>query len=99
MKILIILFIHIFNIHADGYKHYFGGYSEVKANLPSSEIYSAPVVITAEIFSAKDDEEFDKAIEDQTQVQRDMKIIAKEFLENNNGHLFSGVSEGSLIFN
>ena len=100
MRILIILLIFVFNIYANDSKRYFGGLSEVKANLPKSAIYSAPVVITAEVFSAKDDKEFNKAIEEQTQEQtQEQKItkkIAKEFLENNNGHLFNGLSEGKL---
>jgi len=96
MRILIILLIFVFNIYANDSKRYFGGLSEVKANLPKSAIYSAPVVITAEVFSAKDDKEFNKAIEEQTQEQKITKKIAKEFLENNNGHLFNGLSEGKL---
>ena len=96
MRILIILLIFVFNIYANDSKRYFGGLSEVKANLPKSAIYSAPVLITAEVFSAKDDKEFNKAIEEQTQEQKITKKIAKEFLENNNGHLFNGLSEGKL---
>ena len=84
------------SLHVEDKHRYFGGLSEVKANLPKSAIYSAPVVITAEVFSAKDDKEFNKAIEEQTQEQKITKKIAKEFLENNNGHLFNGLSEGKL---
>ena len=96
MRVLITLLIFLFNTYADDLNHYFGALSEVKVNLPKSDIYSAPVVITAEVFSANNDKEYNIAIEEQTQEQGISKKIAKEFLKNNNGHLFNGLSEGKL---
>ena len=103
MRVLIFLLIYVFNtyadtLHVEDTKRYFGGISEVKAELPKSLTYSAPVIVTAEVFRAKDDVEFDKAIEGQKQEQIDSGKVAKEFLENDNGHLFGGISEGKLSF-
>lgn len=104
MKVLILLFIYIIGLyandalHVEDSKRYFGGMSEAKAELPKSLTYSAPVIVTEEVFSAKDDTQYDEAIQEQKQEQLNSGKVAKEFLQNDKGHLFGGFSQGELSF-
>ena len=77
---------------------YFGGESEVKADIVKSAIYTAPVLITEEVFSAKDTKEIDMALEKQNQKRVDSGEVAVEFMNKPKGHLFGGISEGNLNF-
>ena len=77
---------------------YFGGESEVKVNIVKSAIYTAPVLITEEVFSAKNTKEIDIALEKQNQKRVDSGEVAIEFMNKPNGHLFGGISEGILNF-
>ena len=75
---------------------YFGGYSENKVNIIKSKVYTAPLVITEEVFNAKKSEDIDKAIETQQELDIASGVTAREFLKERTGHLYGGFSENKL---
>lgn len=77
---------------------YFGGLSENKVILPKSAIYSAPLIVTEEVFVAKSANDIDKVIEEQKLNDIKDATSAKEFLEDRSGHLYGGLSQSKLKF-
>ena len=75
---------------------YFGGLSENKLNLPISSTYSAPIIVTQEVFEAKDVEAIEEQIQKQKTTDEVEGKVAKAFLEDKEGHLFGGLSQNPI---
>ena len=74
-------------------QRYYGGYSENKLSIVKSKHYTAPIVVTEEVFNAKKPEDIDKIVEKQREIEIKKGLSAKEFLEENSGHLYGGIME------
>ena len=85
-------------LHLKETNRYFGGLSEVKANVPESIMLTPSTLMTEEIFSAKDTNEVEVAVMKQKQQQVENGIKAKDFAMENTGHLYGGLSNGKLDF-
>ncbi len=73
---------------------YFGGLSQNRVELPNSDLYHSSYAVNEKIFDAKDDQEVEEEIIKQKISDTIQAKEAKEFLEENNGHLYGGLSEG-----
>lgn len=78
---------------------YFGGLSQNEVKLVESKKYAAPEVVTEEIFVAKTPEAIDKELVKRNITQSKKGNYAKEFAKDTDGHMFGGLSEGSLNLN
>ena len=97
-KLVLVLCLSISIFALENSARYFGGVSEVKADIVKSAIYTAPVLITEDVFKAKDTAEIDIALEKQNQSRVDSGEVSKEFMKNTQGHLFGGLSEVSIKY-
>ena len=94
-KLIILLFLAASVYAVDGGRFY-GGLSEVKADVPKSVVYGAPIVVTEAVFVATNTEEVEIAMDVQVQDKVKSGKLAREFAQNNNGHLFGGLSENPI---
>lgn len=85
-------------IFADSDIRYFGGLSNGDLSLAKSAVYSAPLVVTEEVFVAKSSNEIDIIVEKQKDDDILKKKDAVEFISEKSGHLYGGLSEGKLNF-
>ena len=99
MKCLVLLTTISFSLFAsstvDDTRRYFGGLSEVKAKVPTSVMLTPSIVMTEEIFSAKDTKEVEVAVMKQKKEQVENGDEPKEFAMEGTGHLYGGLSEGN----
>ena len=86
------------SLHVENTHRYFGGLSEVKAETPKSVMLTPSTIMTEEVFSAKDTQEVEVAVMKQKKEQVSNGDEAKDFAMESTGHLYGGVSEGTLSF-
>jgi hypothetical protein len=104
MRTLILLLIYVLNIyaveplHVESNDRYFGGLSELKAEVPISVMLTPSTIITEEVFSAKDTQEVEVAVMKQKKEQVKSGTQVKDFAMESTGHLYGGVSETTLSF-
>ena len=100
MKKLVLLITCIVSLYATSSNEqtprYFGGLSQNKVSLPKSSIYTAPLIVTEEVFSAQSADDIDKVVQQQQQNDIASGKSAKEFLEDRSGHLYGGLSENNI---
>jgi len=77
-------------------ERYFGGLSQNTVELPNSELYYSSHAVNEKIFDAKDEKEIEEEIAKQKISDTIEAKEAKEFLEENSGHLYGGLSEGAI---
>jgi len=75
---------------------FYGGYSQNEVELIKSKTYTAPLVVTEDVFNAKSSEDIDKVVQRVQKADIASGKTAKEFLEDREGHLYGGVSENTL---
>ena len=75
---------------------YFGGLSQNEVLLPKSSTYSAPLIVTEEVFVAKNTDDIDKVVQKQKVSDIASGKYVKEFLEDRSGHLYGGLSENKI---
>ena len=100
MKKLVLLTTCIVSLYASSTNEqtprYFGGLSQNEVVLPKSSTYSAPLVVTEEVFIAKNADDIDKVVQKQKLNDIASGKSAKEFLEDRTGHLYGGLSENNI---
>ena len=77
---------------------YFGGESNGELIVAKSLKYTAPLVVTEEVFIAKSSDDIDKVVEEKKTFDIKNGNGAKEFIVEKTGHLYGGYSEGTLNF-
>lgn len=75
---------------------YFGGLSQNELKTPKSDKYTAPITMTQELFEAKNSHDIEEEVQKQKSIDEVEGKVAKEFLEDSNGHLFGGLSQTPL---
>ena len=75
---------------------YFGGLSQNRLNLPKSSVYTAPIVVTQEVFEAKDVNEIEDQIKKNKLIDKIEGKSPESFLEDTDGHLFGGLSQNPI---
>ncbi len=85
-------------LHVEDTHRYFGGLSEVKADVPKSIMLTPSTVMTEEVFLAKDTQEVEVAVMKQKKEQVKSGKQIKDFAMERTGHLYGGLSEGTLSF-
>ena len=101
MKTLILISLHLLTcslIVADTDTRYFGGVSNGDLHIAKSMKYTAPLIVTEEVFTAESSDDIDKVVEDNKLFDIENGNGAKEFIEDKTGHLYGGLSEGELSF-
>ena len=101
MKKLTLVCLHIVTcslVSADADTRYFGGVSNGELNIAKSVKYTAPLVVTEEVFIAKSSDDIDKVVEENKLFDIKNGNGAKEFIEDKTGHLYGGLSESELSF-
>ena len=102
MKKLVLLATSIVSLYAissnEETSRYFGGLSQNEVLLPKSSTYTAPLIVTEEVFAAKNADDIDKVVQKQKQKDIASGKYVKEFLEDRSGHLYGGLSENKLNF-
>ena len=79
-------------------ERYFGGLSQNRVELPNSELYYSSHAVNEKIFDAKDEKEIEEEIAKQKINDTIEAKEAKEFLEENSGRLYGGLSNGAIDF-
>lgn len=99
MKKLILISLTIGSLLlADTDTRYFGGVSNGELHVAKSLKYTAPLVVTEEVFTAKSSDDIDKVVEEKKLFDIKNGNGAKEFIEDKTGHFYGGLSEGKLSF-
>jgi len=75
---------------------HFGGLSQNKVEIVGEELQNGYLDTTEEVFEAKDAEAIKKEIEKQKISDIIEAKVAKAFLDDADGHLFGGLSQGSI---
>lgn len=75
---------------------HFGGLSQNKINVVGQEFQNGYISITQEVFEAKDIQTIKKEIEKQKISDVIEAKVAKAFLDDADGHLFGGLSQGNV---
>ncbi|OHE00973.1 MAG: hypothetical protein A3K14_06290 [Sulfurimonas sp. RIFCSPLOWO2_12_FULL_36_74] len=75
---------------------HFGGLSQNRVNIVGQELQSGYLSITQEVFEAKDFQTIKKEIEKQKISDGVEAKVAKAFLDDKDGHLFGGLSQGAI---
>ena len=86
------------SLHVEDTHRYFGGLSEIKAEVPRSIMLTPSTIMTEEVFSAKDTQEVEVAVMKQKKEQVKNGEEVKDFAMEKTGHLYGGLSEGNLNF-
>ena len=97
-NIVLSLFASSTALHVENKHRYFGGLSEMKVKLPKSVMLTPSTIMTEEVFSAKDTQEVEIAVMKQKEEKVTNGEEVKDFAMENTGHLYGGLSEGSLNF-
>jgi len=61
---------------------FFGGYSENEVKLIQSNTYTAPLIVTEDVFNAKSSDDIDKVVQIQQEADIASGKTAKEFLQD-----------------
>lgn len=77
---------------------HFGGLSQNRVDIVGQELQNGYLAITQEVFEAKDAAAIKKEIEKQKISDTIEAKVAKAFLDDTEGHLFGGLSQGSVDF-
>ncbi|MCW8896164.1 hypothetical protein [Sulfurimonas sp.] len=100
MKKIILFSILAISLNADlttdDTTRFFGGYSQNEVKLIKSDTYTAPLVVTEEVFNAKSSDDIDRVVQEQQKADIASGKTAKEFLQDSSGHLFGGLSENKI---
>lgn len=75
---------------------HFGGLSQNRVNIAGEELQNGYLSVTQEVFEAKDAKTIKKEIEKQKISDNIEAKVAKAFLDDASGHLFGGLSQGSV---
>ncbi len=75
---------------------HFGGLSQNKVNIVGQELQSGYLSVTQEVFEAKDVQTIKKEIQKQKISDTVEAKVAKAFLDDKDGHLFGGLSQGNV---
>lgn len=75
---------------------HFGGLSQNRVEIAGKELQNGYLSVTQEVFEAKDVQTIKKEIEKQKISDNIEAKVAKAFLDDADGHLFSGLSQGSV---
>lgn len=77
-------------------ERHFGGLSQNRVDIAGEELQNGYLAVTEEVFEAKDAEAIKKEIEKQKISDAIEAKVAKAFLDDKDGHLFGGLSQGSV---
>lgn len=77
-------------------ERHFGGLSQGRVELAAQELQNGYLAITQEVFEAKDEVAIKKEIEKQKISDAIEAKVAKAFLDDADGHLFGGLSQGMV---
>ena len=75
---------------------HFGGLSQNRVNIVGQELQNGYLSVTQEVFEAKDVQTIKKEIQKQKISDTVEAKVAKAFLDDNEGHLFGGLSQGNV---
>lgn len=75
---------------------HFGGLSQNGVEMAGKELQNGYLSVTQEVFEAKDVQTIKKEIEKQKISDNIEAKVAKAFLDDADGHLFGGLSQGSI---
>lgn len=77
-------------------ERHFGGLSQTKVRHISEELLSGNIATNQKIFEAKDAKEIEEEIQKQKMSDQIEGRVAKAFLDNTDGHLYGGLSQGRV---
>jgi hypothetical protein len=75
---------------------HFGGLSQNRVNIVGQELQNGYLSVTQEVFEAKDVQTIKKEIQKQKISDTVEAKVAKAFLDDKEGHLFGGLSQGNV---